>query len=69
MVYAYVLQVRELDLENCRSNEGKIDGLADFVNLEYLSLVNVGLTSVSNLPKLAKLKKVRHPFFYCSLEI
>lgn len=58
----YVLcafQVRELVLENCRSNEGKIEGLtAEYVNLEYLSLINVGLISVSNLPKLAKLKKV-----------
>ncbi|XP_076003956.1 acidic leucine-rich nuclear phosphoprotein 32 family member B [Genypterus blacodes] len=51
--------VRELVLDNCRSNEGKIEGLtADFVNLEFLSLINVGLISVSNLPKLAKLKKL-----------
>ncbi|KAI5625224.1 acidic leucine-rich nuclear phosphoprotein 32 family member B isoform X1 [Silurus asotus] len=51
--------VQELVLENCRSNEGKIEGLtAEFVNLEYLSLINVGLISVSNLPKLAKLKKL-----------
>ncbi|XP_017320448.1 acidic leucine-rich nuclear phosphoprotein 32 family member B [Ictalurus punctatus] len=51
--------VQELVLENCRSNEGKIEGLtAEFVNLEYLSLINVGLVSVSNLPKLAKLKKL-----------
>ncbi|XP_060780888.1 acidic leucine-rich nuclear phosphoprotein 32 family member B [Neoarius graeffei] len=51
--------VQELVLENCRSNEGKIEGLtAEFVNLEYLSLINVGLISVSNLPKLAKLRKL-----------
>lgn len=51
--------VRELVLDNCRSDEGKIEGLtADFVNLEFLSLINVGLTSISNLPKLAKLKKL-----------
>ncbi|XP_073719934.1 acidic leucine-rich nuclear phosphoprotein 32 family member B isoform X4 [Misgurnus anguillicaudatus] len=51
--------VRELVLDNCRSNEGKIEGLtADFVNLEFLSLINVGLLSVSNLPKLGKLKKL-----------
>ncbi|MEQ2203368.1 Acidic leucine-rich nuclear phosphoprotein 32 member B [Xenoophorus captivus] len=50
--------VRELVLDNCRSLEGKIEGLtAEFVNLEFLSLINVGLISVSNLPKLAKLKK------------
>ncbi|KAK5608471.1 Acidic leucine-rich nuclear phosphoprotein 32 member B [Crenichthys baileyi] len=51
--------VRELVLDNCRSLEGKIEGLtAEFVNLEFLSLINVGLISVSNLPKLAKLKKL-----------
>ncbi|XP_071391962.1 acidic leucine-rich nuclear phosphoprotein 32 family member B isoform X17 [Centroberyx affinis] len=51
--------VRELVLDNCRSNEGKIEGLtAEFVNLEFLSLINVGLISVSNLPKLGKLKKL-----------
>uniref|UniRef100_A0A3Q3WGT3 Acidic leucine-rich nuclear phosphoprotein 32 family member n=1 Tax=Mola mola TaxID=94237 RepID=A0A3Q3WGT3_MOLML len=47
--------VRELVLDNCRADEGKIKGLtADFVNLEFLSLINVGLLSVSNLPKLGK---------------
>lgn len=46
-------------LDNCRSDEGKIEGLtSEFVNLEFLSLINVGLTSISNLPKLHKLKKV-----------
>ncbi|XP_023655054.1 acidic leucine-rich nuclear phosphoprotein 32 family member B isoform X2 [Paramormyrops kingsleyae] len=51
--------VRELVLDNCRSNEGKIEGLtSEFVNLEFLSLINVGLISVSNLPKLGKLKKL-----------
>uniref|UniRef100_A0A8C6KW96 Acidic leucine-rich nuclear phosphoprotein 32 family member n=1 Tax=Nothobranchius furzeri TaxID=105023 RepID=A0A8C6KW96_NOTFU len=55
--------VRELVLDNCRSVEGKIEGLtAEFVNLEFLSLINVGLISVSNLPKLGKLKKVRLTF-------
>ncbi|KAB0359887.1 hypothetical protein FD754_004043, partial [Muntiacus muntjak] len=50
--------VQELVLDNCRSNDGKIEGLtAEFVNLEFLSLINVGLISVSNLPKLPKLKK------------
>nr|XP_019956786.1 PREDICTED: acidic leucine-rich nuclear phosphoprotein 32 family member B isoform X2 [Paralichthys olivaceus] len=51
--------VRELVLDNCRSPEGKIEGLtSEFVNLEFLSLINVGLMSVSNLPKLGKLKKL-----------
>uniref|UniRef100_A0A4W5NDM5 Acidic leucine-rich nuclear phosphoprotein 32 family member n=1 Tax=Hucho hucho TaxID=62062 RepID=A0A4W5NDM5_9TELE len=57
---ACVDTVRELVLDNCSSNEGKIEGLtAEFVNLEFLSLINVGLISASNLPKLGKLKKVR----------
>uniref|UniRef100_A0A8D0BG88 Acidic leucine-rich nuclear phosphoprotein 32 family member n=1 Tax=Salvator merianae TaxID=96440 RepID=A0A8D0BG88_SALMN len=52
-------KVQELVLDNCRSNEGKIEGLSgEFVNLEFLSLINVGLTSVLNLPKLPKLKKL-----------
>lgn len=35
----------------------KIEGLtAECVNLEFLSLINAGLISVSNLPKLPKLK-------------
>lgn len=55
-----VYQVCELVLDNCRSDEGKVEGLtSEFVNLEFLSLINVGLTSISNLPKLHKLKKVR----------
>uniref|UniRef100_A0A8C7R9V3 Acidic leucine-rich nuclear phosphoprotein 32 family member n=1 Tax=Oncorhynchus mykiss TaxID=8022 RepID=A0A8C7R9V3_ONCMY len=52
-------RVRELVLDNSRSNEGKIEGLTEeFVNLEFLSLINVGLFSVSNLPRLGKLKKL-----------
>lgn len=59
LVFAF--QVRELVLDNCRSVEGKIEGLtAEFVNLEFLSLINVGLISVSNLPKVGKLKKVKN---------
>lgn len=30
----------------------------EFSNLEMLSLINVGLTSVAEIPKLDKLKKV-----------
>ncbi|XP_055772778.1 acidic leucine-rich nuclear phosphoprotein 32 family member B-like, partial [Salvelinus fontinalis] len=52
-------EVRELVLDNSQSNEGKIEGLTEeFVNLEFLSLINVGLFSVSNLPRLGKLKKL-----------
>lgn len=55
-----LLEVKELVLDNCRSNEGKIEGLTDeFEELEFLSTINVGLTSVANLPKLNKLKKVK----------
>lgn len=51
--------VKELVLDNCRSNEGKLEGLTDqFEELEFLSTINVGLTSVANLPKLSKLKKL-----------
>lgn len=51
--------VKELVLDNCRSNEGKIEGLTDeFEELEFLSTINVGLVSVANLPKLNKLKKL-----------
>lgn len=54
------LQVQELVLDNCRSGEGKIEGITEeFSNLELLSLINVGLTSVADIPKLDKLKKVR----------
>jgi hypothetical protein len=56
-----VSQVQELVLDNCRSNEGKMEGVTEeFENLELLSLINVGLINVSNIPKLGKLKKVQH---------
>nr|XP_043878552.1 acidic leucine-rich nuclear phosphoprotein 32 family member B-like isoform X2 [Solea senegalensis] len=52
-------QVQELVLDNCRSSEGKIEGITEeFSNLELLSLINVGLTSAADLPKLDKLKKL-----------
>ncbi|XP_048829486.1 acidic leucine-rich nuclear phosphoprotein 32 family member A-like isoform X1 [Brienomyrus brachyistius] len=51
--------VKELVLDNCRSNEGKIEGLTDeFEELEFLSTINVGLTSIANLPTLSKLKRL-----------
>ncbi|XP_061856175.1 acidic leucine-rich nuclear phosphoprotein 32 family member A [Colius striatus] len=51
--------VKELVLDNCRSYEGKIEGLTDeFEELEFLSTINVCLTSVADLPKLNKLKKL-----------
>ncbi|TKS65362.1 Endophilin-A1 Endophilin-1 SH3 domain-containing GRB2-like protein 1 SH3p4 [Collichthys lucidus] len=52
-------EVQELVLDNCRSSEGKIEGITgEFSNLELLSLINVGLTSVADIPKLDKLKKL-----------
>ncbi|XP_062240143.1 acidic leucine-rich nuclear phosphoprotein 32 family member D-like [Platichthys flesus] len=52
-------EVQELVLDNCRSSEGKIEGITEeFSNLELLSLINVGLTSAADLPKLDKLKKL-----------
>lgn len=52
-------------LDNCRSNDGKIEGLTDeFEELEFLSTINVGLTTVAHLPKLNKLKKVGFLFFF-----
>lgn len=51
--------MKELVLDNCRSIEGRIEGLSDeFEELEFLSTINVGLLSVANLPKLNKLKKL-----------
>ncbi|XP_023670953.1 acidic leucine-rich nuclear phosphoprotein 32 family member A-like isoform X2 [Paramormyrops kingsleyae] len=58
-VLCCLIGVKELVLDNCRSNEGKIEGLTDeFEELEFLSTINVGLTSVANLPRLNKLKKL-----------
>uniref|UniRef100_A0A8C0FT93 Acidic leucine-rich nuclear phosphoprotein 32 family member n=1 Tax=Bubo bubo TaxID=30461 RepID=A0A8C0FT93_BUBBB len=52
-------RVKELVLDNCRSDDGKIVGLSsDFENLEFLSMININLLSVSNLPKLSKLRKL-----------
>ncbi|KAJ8880190.1 hypothetical protein PR048_016656 [Dryococelus australis] len=49
--------VIELNLDNCRSTS--IVGLTDeFVNLETLSLINVGLTNLKGFPNLPNLEKV-----------
>ncbi|CAJ1049312.1 acidic leucine-rich nuclear phosphoprotein 32 family member A isoform X4 [Xyrichtys novacula] len=59
MQHSGINKVKELVLDNCRSNEGKIEGLTDeFEELEFLSTINVGLTTVAHLPKLNKLKKL-----------
>lgn len=50
-------QVTELILDNCRASQ--ISGLTEeFVNLEMLSLINVGLTTLKGFPKLPKLRKL-----------
>lgn len=52
--------MKELVLDNCHSNNGKMEGITgEFSNLELLSLINVGLCSVAEIPKLDKLRKVR----------
>ncbi len=49
--------IKELNLDSCRGQQ--IDGLSDsFINLENLSLINVGLTSLKGFPRLNNLKKL-----------
>ena len=44
-------------MDNCRATQ--IEGLSDeFKNLEALSLINVGLTTLKGFPALPKLRKV-----------
>lgn len=46
-------------MDNSRSSDGEIAGLTDdYKELEFLSMVNVGLTSLAKLPSLPKLRKV-----------
>ncbi|XP_050072716.1 uncharacterized protein LOC126560807 [Anopheles maculipalpis] len=50
-------EITELILDNCRSTN--IEGLTDsFTALETLSLINVGLVSLKNFPKLSNLRKL-----------
>ncbi|XP_061099142.1 acidic leucine-rich nuclear phosphoprotein 32 family member B-like [Conger conger] len=52
-------EMKELVLDNCRSDDGKIMGLSsEFQNLEFLSMINVNLVSLDKLPKLPKLRKL-----------
>ncbi|KAK7096033.1 acidic leucine-rich nuclear phosphoprotein 32 family member B-like isoform X2 [Littorina saxatilis] len=49
--------IKDLNLDNCRVTE--IEGLtSDFSALESLSMINVGLQSLSSFPKLGNLKKL-----------
>lgn len=60
----FSFQIKEFVLDNCRSTY--IVGLTDeFVALESLSLINVGLTSLKGFPKLPNLKKVRRSIYAC----
>ncbi|KAK1805077.1 hypothetical protein P4O66_019441 [Electrophorus voltai] len=52
-------EVAELVVDNCRSSDGEIEGLTDeFKELGFLSMVNVGLTSLAMVPSLPKLRKL-----------
>lgn len=49
--------IKELNLDSCRGQQ--IDGLTDeFKNLEILSMINVGLTTIKGWPKLPNLRKL-----------
>lgn len=49
--------VGELILDNCRATQ--VEGLTDeFKQLEYLSMNNIGLTTLKGFPKLENLKKL-----------
>ena len=53
----FSFQIEELNLDNARATQ--IEGLSDeYVNLESLSLINVGLTTLKGFPKLPKLKRL-----------
>lgn len=57
----------ELVLDNSRSSDGEIAGLTDdYKELEFLSMVNVGLTSLAKLPSLPKLRKVSLNYSFVS---
>lgn len=57
-----VLQIVELILDNCYSTN--VVGLTDeFVNLERLSLIKVGLTNLKNFPNLPNLTRVSEIFW------
>ncbi|XP_034401587.1 acidic leucine-rich nuclear phosphoprotein 32 family member E [Cyclopterus lumpus] len=52
-------EIAELVVDNSRSADGEVEGLTDaFVELEFLSMVNVGLSSLAKLPSLPKLRKL-----------
>ena len=59
IILFFFLQVKELNLDNCRSDKGAIEGLNEsYESLEVLSLINTGLTTLKNFPALPNLRKV-----------
>ncbi|KAM7382767.1 hypothetical protein PAMP_002484 [Pampus punctatissimus] len=58
-VCCWCVEVAELVVDNCRSSDGEVEGLTDeYSELEILSMVNIGLTSLSKLPSLPKLRQL-----------
>ncbi|TKS82755.1 Acidic leucine-rich nuclear phosphoprotein 32 family member E [Collichthys lucidus] len=54
-----LVKVVELVVDNCRSSDGEVEGVTEeYKDLEILSMVNVGLTSLCKLPPLPKLRKL-----------
>ncbi|XP_056141754.1 acidic leucine-rich nuclear phosphoprotein 32 family member E-like isoform X2 [Lampris incognitus] len=52
-------EVVQLTLDGCLSCDGELDGLTEeYQQLESLSMINVGLTSLAKLPSLPKLHKL-----------
>uniref|UniRef100_A0A8C3AX64 Acidic leucine-rich nuclear phosphoprotein 32 family member n=1 Tax=Cyclopterus lumpus TaxID=8103 RepID=A0A8C3AX64_CYCLU len=52
-------QVVELVVDNCLSADGEVEGLTEeYTQLEVLSMVNVGLSSLNKMPSLPKLRKL-----------
>uniref|UniRef100_A0A8D3E5W4 Acidic leucine-rich nuclear phosphoprotein 32 family member n=1 Tax=Scophthalmus maximus TaxID=52904 RepID=A0A8D3E5W4_SCOMX len=58
-VFCLGLQVVELVVDSCLSGDGEVEGLTDeYKELQILSMVNIGLNSLSKLPSLPKLRKL-----------
>ena len=56
-LWCLCVQVKDLHLDNCRGSE--VSGLnSDFIALETLSMINVGLHSLDKFPPLESLRKV-----------
>lgn len=52
-------ELTQLILDNCHCANGEIEGLNDtFKKLEFLSMINVELSSLARLPNLNKLRKL-----------